>query len=294
MNQLETSKRVLILTMLVEGMSMRSVSRTAGVSINTVSKLLIDAGCACAEYHDDAVREVGSRRVQCDEIWSFCYAKRRNVASAKAPPSGAGDVWTWTAIDSDAKLLLAYHVGNRTAASAVEFMADLRSRLVNRVQLTTDGFNPYVEAVEAAFGSDVDFARLVKVYGEASPGADDHDSRLRCIGIEKTRVQGRPDLRHVSTSHVERHNLTIRMGVRRYARRTNAFSKKLENHAHMCALFAVHYNFCRIHSSLKVSPAMAAGVSDTLRDVRWVVDLIDARAPEPRRPATYCRRQVSD
>ncbi|HEY9537181.1 MAG TPA: IS1 family transposase [Kiloniellaceae bacterium] len=283
MNKLPLQKRVQILSMLVEGSSMRSISRITGVSINTVTKLLVDAGQACAAYHDEAVREVPAQRVQCDEIWSFCYAKAKNVERAKAAPEGAGDVWTWTALDSDSKMILAYEVGDRTAATALEFMDDLRDRLANRVQLTTDGHKAYLEAVEGAFGGDVDFAQLVKLYGEdANKGPERKYSPSVCKGAKKRPIEGNPDKRHVSTSHVERQNLTMRMGMRRFTRLTNAFSKKLENHLHMLSLYFVHYNFCRQHKSLGgLSPAMAAGVSDTLHDMEWIVGLIDARAPKP-------------
>ena len=296
MNKLSTSKRTTILSMLVEGMSMRSISRTTGVSINTVTKLLVDARHACAAYHDETVRNVKSRRVQCDEIWSFCYAKERNVRDAKAAPDGAGDVWTWTALDADSKMIVAYEVGDRSGMTAIEFMDDLRKRLANRVQLTTDGHKAYLDAVEGAFGGDVDYAQIIKLYG-GSTGGEGHErkySPAECIGTRKRAVEGNPDKRHVSTSYVERHNLSMRMGMRRFTRLTNAFSKKLENHLHMLSLYFVHYNFCRIHKSLRVTPAMAAGVTSTLRDMEWIVSLIDARAPKPNRPKTYSKRQVSN
>ena len=260
---------------------MRAMARTVGVSINTVAKLMIEAGEACAAYHDETVREVHSRRVQCDEIWSFCYAKEKNVARAKAAPPGAGDVWTWTALDSDSKMILSYEVGDRSGATALEFMDDLRRRLANRVQLITDGHKAYLEAVEEAFGDDVDFAQLVKLYGDA-PEAGKRYSPPVCVGARKRRITGRPERRHVSTSHVERHNLIMRMGMRRFTRLTNAFSKKIENHLHMLSLYFVHYNFCRQHKSLRMSPAMAAGVADTLRDAEWIVSLTDTRAPKPK------------
>ncbi len=289
MNKLPIAKRSQILNMLVEGMSIRSISRTVGVSINTVTKLMVEAGEACASYHDDAVRNVTATRVQCDEIWAFCYAKDKNVATAKAAPRGAGDVWTWTALDSDSKMILSYEVGDRSGATAIEFMDDLRSRLANRVQLTTDGHKAYLEAVEGAFGGDVDYAQLVKLYGN-STGRKGHEKKYspaECTGTKKRRVEGNPDIRHVSTSYVERQNLTMRMGMRRFTRLTNAFSKKLENRLLMLSLYFVHYNFVRIHKTLKCTPAMAAGVSDTLHDMEWIVGLIDARAPKPGRPKTY-------
>lgn len=288
MNKLPLHKRVMILSMLVEGMSMRSISRTVGVSINTVTKMLVDAGEACAAYHDETVRNVRAQRVQCDEIWSFCYAKAKNVETAKAAPEGAGDVWTWTALDSDSKMILAYEVGDRSGATALEFMDDLAARLANRVQLTTDGHKAYLEAVEGAFGADVDFAQLVKLYGDdPQRGPERKYSPSVCKGARKQAVEGKPDMSAVSTSHVERQNLTMRMGMRRFTRLTNGFSKKLENHLHMLSLYFVHYNFVRVHKSLRMTPAMAAGVSDTLRDVEWIVSLIDAREEAPKRPAKY-------
>ena len=294
MNKLSTAKRVQILNMLVEGMSMRSVSRVVGVSINTVSKLLVEAGEACAAYHDEAVRDVHASRVQCDEIWSFCYAKEKNVARAKAAPHGAGDVWTWTAIEADSKLIISWEVGDRTSATAIEFMDDLRDRLANRVQLTTDGHKAYLEAVEGAFGGDVDYAQLIKLYGPTEgKGSEKRYSPAECTGIRKRKIEGSPDPTDVSTSYVERQNLTMRMGMRRFTRLTNAFSKKIENHLHMLSLYFVHYNFCRMHKSLRMSPAMAAGVSDTLHDMEWIVGLIDARAPKPKRPATYRKPEIS-
>ncbi len=292
MNRLPIEKRINILGLLVAGASMRSISRTTGVSINTVTKLLVDAGEACAAYHDDAVRDVEARRVKCDEIWSFCYTKEQNVPTAKAAPEGAGDVWTWTALDSDSKMILAWEVGDRSAQTAIEFMDDLRSRLVNRVQLTTDGQKAYLEAVEGAFGGDIDYAMMVKLYGEEpNRGPQRKYSPPVCTGVKKRNVEGNPDPAHVSTLHVERHNLTKRMGMRRFTRLTNAFSKKLENHLHMLSIYFVHYNFCRQHKSLKgISPAMAAGVSDTLHDMAWVVGLIDDRAPTPGPRGPYKKR----
>jgi len=296
MNKLPMHKRVMILNMLVEGMSMRSISRTVDVSINTVSKLLVEAGEACATYHDEAVRNVTAQRVQCDEIWSFVYAKDKNIKTAKAAPDGAGDVWTWTALDSDTKMILAYEIGDRSGATAIEFMDDLCARLANRVQLTTDGHKAYLEAVEGAFGADVDFAQLVKLYGESVEGkrAECKYSPAVCTGIKKRTVEGKPDPDHISTSHVERANLSMRMGMRRFTRLTNAFSKKLENHLHMLSLYFVHYNFVRIHKTLKVTPAMAAGVSDTLHDMEWIVGLIDAAAPAPKKRGPYKPRKKAN
>ena len=281
MNKLPLHKRVQILAMLVEGSSMRSISRVVGVSINTVTKLLVEAGEACAAYHEETVREVKASRIQCDEIWSFCYAKQKNVAGAKAAPAEAGDVWTWTALDADSKLIVSYLVGGRDSEYAMEFMDDVRARLANRVQITTDGHKAYLEAVEGAFGGDVDYAQLVKMYGAAPESRQGRYSPAECTGIKKRRVEGNPALEDVSTSYVERQNLTMRMSMRRFTRLTNGFSKKLDNHIHMLSLYFVHYNFCRIHKSLKMTPAMAASVSDTLRDMEWICELMDARAPKP-------------
>ena len=227
--------------MLVEGMSMRSVSRITGASFMTVIKLLVDAGETCAVHHDETVVNVHANRVQCDEIWAFCYAKQKNVPKAKAAPVGAGDVWTWTALDRDTKLLIAYEVGDRSGATAREFIADLRNRLANRVQLTTDGHRVYLEAVDNAFGIDVDFAQLIKIYG-SEPGntSDVRYSPGDCIGIEKRPVMGSPVEADISTSHVERQNLNMRMGMRRFTRLTNAFSKKMANHMAMVALYTTY------------------------------------------------------
>lgn len=282
MNKLPLQKRTQILSMLVEGSSMRSISRVVGVSINTVTKMLVDAGEACGAYHDEHVRNVESRRVQCDEIWSFCYAKQKNVAKAKAAPQVAGDVWTWTALDADSKLIVSYLVGGRDSEYAIEFMDDVAGRLANRVQMTTDGHKAYLEAVEGAFGGDVDYAQLVKLYGSAPEAKKGRYSPAECTGIRKMRIEGNPAKEDVSTSYVERQNLTMRMSMRRFTRLTNGFSKKLENHIHMLALYFLHYNFCRQHKSLEgLSPAMAAGIDKELHDMEWIVGLIDARAPKP-------------
>ena len=293
MNRLSRAKQKMILSLLVEGSSMRSISRTVGVSINTVTKLLVDAGNACAAYHDATVRNVPSKRIQCDEIWSFCYTKERNVQRAKAAPQGAGDVWTWTALDSDSKLIISYEIGDRFARTALEFMHDLKDRLANRVQLTTDGHRVYLEAVESAFGGAIDYAMLVKIYGEPEELERRRYSPARCLDTRHVRITGRPDPKAISTSHVERHNLSMRMGMRRFTRLTNAFSKKLENHLHMVSLYTTYYNFCRIHKSLRVTPAMEAGLTDTLHDMDWLVDLVEAATPKPRRPKTY-RTRISN
>ncbi len=265
---------------------MRSISRVADVSINTVSKLLVEAGEACLALHDETVRNVKASRIQCDEIWSFCHAKQKNVPTAKAAPEGAGDVWTWTALDADTKLIVSYFVGDRGSDSAIILMDDLRARLANRVQLTTDGHRAYLEAVEGAFGADVDYAQLVKLYGPTitAPG---RYSPAECVGSKKVRREGTPDIAHVSTSYVERQNLTMRMSMRRFTRLTNAFSKKLDNHIHALALYFAFYNFCRIHKTLRVSPAMAAGITDRLWSLEDIIARIDADAPAPKARGPY-------
>jgi IS1 family transposase len=274
MNKLPTAKRVQILSMLCEGSSMRAVSRVADVSFNTVAKLLAEAGEACAAFHDQNVRGVKAKRVQCDEIWAFCYAKQRNVETAKAAPAESGDIWTWTALDADSKLIVSYLVGGRDAGYATEFMQDVAARLANRVQLTTDGLKAYLDAVEGAFGADIDYAQLVKLYGD-TPGPKGRYSPAECTGIRKERVEGRPDPAHVSTSYVERQNLTMRMQMRRFTRLTNAFSKKIENHCHSLALYFVWYNWVRIHKAHKLTPAMAAGITDKLMEMKDIVALMD-------------------
>ena len=290
MNKLPLKTRAMILNLLCEGSSMRAIARLTGASFNTISKLLIDAGEACAAYHDENVRNVKAARVQCDEIWTFTYAKQKNVETAKAAPTDAGDTWTWTALDADSKLIVSYLVGGRDAEYANTFMDDVASRLATRVQLTTDGHKAYLDAVEGAFGADVDFAQLVKVYGASPDSAKGRYSPAECTGIRKRSVEGKPDKDHVSTSFVERQNLTMRMHMRRFTRLTNAFSKKVENHIHMVALYTVFYNYCRIHKTLRVTPAMEAGLSDTVRDMEWIAELVDARAPKPGRPKTYKKR----
>lgn len=271
---------------------MRATARITGVSFNTITKLLTDAGTACAVYHDDVVRDVAVRRVQVDEIWSFCYAKAKNVDRATDPPLFAGDVWTWTALDQDSKLILAYEVGDRSGDTALVFMDNLKERLANRVQLTSDGHKVYVEAVETVFGDDIDYAQLVKLYGQAD-GKTQTERRYscgECIGTKRKRRVGNPDMSKVSTSLVERHNLTMRMSMRRFTRLTNAFSKRITKHVAMLSVYFVYYNFCRIHKSLRTSPAMAAGIADTLHDVEWIVDLVDAMEPKPGPRGPYKKR----
>ncbi len=290
MNKLPLQKRVQILSMLCEASSLRSISRVCDVSINTVTKLLVDMGRFCAGYHDANVRGVASTRVQVDEIWSFTGAKQKNVAGMKAPVEGAGDTWTWTAIDADSKLIIAHFVGGRDAQCANAFINDLAGRLATRVQLTSDGHAPYLQAVEGAFGADGDYAQLVEIYGASPESAKGRYSPAECTGIKKTRIEGDPDEKHISTSYVERSNLTMRMPNRRFTRLTNAFSKKFENHAHMVAIYAVWYNFSRIHKPLKVTPAMEAGLSQSLLKWDELLAIYDEQAPKPGRPATYKKR----
>ena len=292
MNKLDTKARKLIIRCLVEGQSIRATARTADVSKNTVAKLMIEAGEACAVYQDHALRDLPCRRVQVDEIWSFIYAKQKNVARAKSAPPEAGDVWTWTAICADTKLVPSWRIGDRSGNTAIDFMDDLRARLANRVQLTSDGHKAYLEAVEGAFGGDVDYAQLVKLYGsEGGVSSSKRYSPAECTGTRKRRVEGNPDMAHVSTSYVERNNLTMRMSIRRFTRLTNAFSKKIKNHVHSVALHFMHYNFCRQHKSLGgISPAMAAGVTDRLWDIEDIVRLIDEAAPKPGPRIPYKKR----
>jgi IS1 family transposase len=290
MNKLPLAKRVQILSMLCEGSSMRSIARVCDVSFNTVAKLLVDAGRACAAFHDAEVRGVKARRVQCDEIWSFTYAKQKNVATAKAAPAEAGDTWTWTALDADSKLIVSWLVGGRDSGYGIAFMDDVASRLANRVQLTTDGHKAYLEAVEGAFGADVDYAMLIKLYGAAPEGPQRRYSPAECIGARKTRIEGNPDPAHVSTSYVERQNLTMRMQMRRFTRLTNGFSKKFENHVHMVGLYTVWYNFVKVHKAHRLSPAMAAGVADRLWSVEDIANLVEAAEPKPGKRGPYRKR----
>ena len=290
MNKLDVASRAKILAMLCEGASMRSVSRLADVSINTVAKLLMDAGKFCAAYHDANVRNVKAKRVQVDEIWSFTYAKQKNVADAKAAPDGAGDTWTWTAIEADTKLIISHFVGGRDGECASWFMQDVADRVANRIQITSDGHKAYLEAVEGAFGADVDYAMLNKIYGASSDSAKGRYSPADCIGIKKQAVTGKPDMAHVSTSYAERSNLTMRMHNRRFTRLTNAFSKKFESHAHMVAIWAIWYNFIRIHRTLRVTPAMAAGLSKTVLDWENFVALMDSEAPKPGPRGAYNKK----
>src|SRR5947208_10716426 len=274
MNKLSREERARIIHLLCEGASIRAATRLTGASKKAVSKLMVDAGLAADWYQDHVFRNLTCKRIQVDEIWAFVYAKQKNVAGAKKAPD-AGDVWTWTAIDADTKLIPSWFVGGRDSDAAIIFMDDLRSRLANRVQLTSDGPKAYLEAVEGAFGSDIDYAMLVKIYGQSSE-SEKRYSPAECIGAMKHRVEGNPDPRHVSTSYAERQNLNVRMHTRRFTRLTNAFSKKVENHAHSVALFAMYYNFVRIHKTLRTTPAMASNVTKRLWEIGDSVDVLDA------------------
>lgn len=275
MNQLSTSKRVQILQMLCEGSSMRSISRIVDVSINTVTKLLVDAGKACSDYQDEVFRDLKCSRIQCDEIWSFTYCKEKNIPEDKRGVFGYGDVYTWTAICADSKLVPSWFAGRRDYESAKYFIEDLAGRLAHRVQLTTDGHKAYLQAVEDSFGSEIDYAMLIKLYGnEGGVEAQRKYSPAECTGAIKETIQGKPDPVHISTSYVERQNLTMRMSMRRFTRLTNGFSKKVENHAYALSLYFMFYNFVRIHKTLKVTPAMEAGVTEKLWSMEDILDLI--------------------
>jgi IS1 family transposase len=269
-NRLSIESRAKILGLLVEGNSLRAVTRLTGASINTVTKLLVDLGTACAKYHDEHVRKLRVRRLQCDEIWCFVGAKAKNVTPERKA-EGWGDVWTWTAIDAETKLCVSYLVGGRDAGWAGDFMEDCASRINGRVQVTTDGHRAYLEAVEGAFGIDVDYAQLQKIYGAPSDAEMRRYSPAKCIGTDMKVVSGNPDPRHISTSFVERQNLTMRMSMRRFTRLTNGFSKKIENHAHMVAIHFMHYNFARVHKTLRVTPAMEVGLCDHIWSLEEIV-----------------------
>jgi IS1 family transposase len=275
MKQLTTSQRAQVVRCLVEGNSIRSTVRITGVAKNTIVKLLGDLGCACAAFHNHTVRNLKVRRLQCDEIWEFVGAKAKNV-SAEKKAAGWGDIWTWTGIDADTKLIVSYLVGGRDGGWAKDFMEDCAKRIRNRVQITTDGNKVYLDAVENAFGADIDYAQLQKIYGAPSDEETRRYSPAKCIGCDLKVVTGNPDPAHVSTSYIERSNLTLRMGNRRFTRLTNAFSKKVDNHRHMVALFFLYYNFCRVHSTLRVTPAMEAGISDHV----WNLDEMCSLLPE--------------
>jgi IS1 family transposase len=274
MNRLPIEKRTQIIGLLVEGNSLRATSRLADVSINTVTKLLVDIGTACQEYHNEHVRGIASKRVQCDEIWSFIYAKDKNLPEQFQGKYGMGSIWTWVGLDADSKLAISWLVGNRDANYANIFMQDVADRLKNRVQLTTDGLKAYLDAVDIAFGADIDFAQLVKLYGKSLEGEHRY-SPAECTGTQKQTITGNPKAKHISTSYVERQNLTMRMNLRRFTRLTNAFSKKVENHAHAVALHFMYYNFVRIHKTLRVTPAMAAGITKKLWTVEDLARLLE-------------------
>lgn len=272
MNKLDTARRVQVIAALVEGCSIRSTVRMTGVAKDTVIKLLVDVGTVCAKYQDENLRNLTCRRIECDEIWSFCHSKKKNVAPEHQGILGYGDVWTFLAIDADTKLIPCWLVGRRDLETATEFMADLASRLKHRVMLTTDGLKAYLEAVESAFGADIDFAQLIKIYGKSQDEV--RYSPAECIGCETNIVSGDPFPPMISTSYVERQNLTMRMNMRRFTRLTNGFSKKLENHMHAIALNNMYYNFVRIHQTIRCAPAMEAGVSSKLWSIKDIVNLL--------------------
>lgn len=284
MNKLDRDTRAKILNLLCEGMSVRAITRITSAGKNTVSKLLLDAGRACSAYQDRVLRNLTCQRVQVDEIWSFVYAKQGNLKTATAAPANAGDAWTWTAIDADTKLLVSWLVGGRNTEAAMYFLDDLKSRVANRVQLTSDGYHPYLQAVETVFGKDIDYGILKKIYGPDA-GSEKRYSPPKCIGARKHTAIGNPDKKHVSTSFVERHNLSMRMHMRRFTRLTNAFSKRIENHTAAIALHSMFYNFVRVHQTLKVSPAMAAGVTDRLWEMNDLVAMIEAFEAKEKRDA---------
>jgi len=281
MNKLNKQKRVQIIKALVEGNSLRATARMCDVAFNTVLKLLPEIGKACADYQDRTFHNLPCKRIQCDEIWSFCYAKEKNVPEEMRGKFGFGDIWTFTAICADTKLVPSWLVGKRDAGHALEFVSDLARRLANRAQVTTDGHRMYLEAVEGAFGSEVDFAQLIKLYNEpVAEGNERKYSPGECCGTRKSKVTGDPDPKHISTSYVERQNLTMRMSMRRFTRLTNGFSKKIQNHSYAVALHYMYYNFCRIHKTLRVTPAMEAGVTDHVWEIEEIVALLETKADE--------------
>src|SRR5580692_2421610 len=289
MNRLSIADRAKILGMLVEGNSLRSSARMAEVSLNTVTKLLVDLGGAGGRFLDEHVRNVSVRRLQCDEIWCFVGAKAKNV-TPEQKAQGWGDTWTWTGLCADTKLCVGYLVGGRDADWAMEFMLDCADRIKGRVQVTTDGHKAYLEAVETAFGADIDYAMLQKIYGAPSDAEMRRYSPAKCIGSAMNVVSRDLDSKHVSTSYVERHNLTMRIGMRRFTRLTNGFSKKFENHASMVAIHAVYYNFARIHKTLRITPAMAAGLSDHVWTLEEIVMMADSYLPAPVKRGAYKKR----
>ncbi len=275
MNRLDPETRCRVVASLVEGNSIRATVRMTGAAKNTVTKLLLELGAACLEYQDRVLRDLPCKRIQVDECWAFCYAKAKNVTpEIKAKNPNAGDAWTWAAIDADSKLIPCWIIGPRDQVTARMFVSDLAGRLADRIQLTSDGLNVYLQAVERAFRGDVDYAQLVKVYADASEGQKRYSPAV-CTGCKPTVMVGFPDPEHVSTSFIERANLTMRMGMRRFTRLTNGFSKKIENHAAAVALHMMHYNFARVHQTLRTSPAMAAGVTSKLWEISDIVALLD-------------------
>jgi IS1 family transposase len=259
MKRLTREKQSQIISALIEGCSIRSTSRMFGVSKDTVLKLQVEAGYLAADYQDKVFRGLGCKRVQCDEIWAFCWCKDKNIPADKQGKLGIGSVWTWTAIDADTKLIPSFAVGNRDAVTARILIDDLAGRLAHRIQLTTDGHKAYLEAVEDSFGADIDYAMLVKIY--AASQEETRYSPAECVGCERKKIMGNPNPADISTSYIERSNLTLRMGIRRFTRLTNAFSKKIENHGAAVGLYLMHYNFCRVHQSLRCTPAMEAGLT---------------------------------
>ncbi|MFZ0637748.1 MAG: helix-turn-helix domain-containing protein [Candidatus Acidiferrales bacterium] len=276
MNKLNKAKQAQVIAALVEGTSVNATVRMTGVAKSTILKLLADLGTACIEYQDKAFQNLSCKRIQCDEIWQFCYAKEKNVPVKLRGQFGFGDVWTWVAIDADTKLVPSFTLGNRDAKTARIFVEDLASRLAGRVQFTTDGLRIYLDAIEGAFGADVDYAQLIKIYGASQEEV--RYSPAECIGCETKIINGRPKPEHVSTSFVERQNLTMRMGMRRFTRLTNGFSKKIENHLYAIAIHFMHYNFCRVHTTLRVTPAMEAGIADHVWSIEEMIQRLDGSA----------------
>ncbi|MYN64955.1 MAG: IS1 family transposase [Acidobacteria bacterium] len=299
MNRLPRAKREKILTLLVEGCSMKSIMRAEKVHLDTITRLLIDAGKACMDFHDAAVRNLRlTKRVQVDEMWSFVYCKQKTVPYARKAPPDAGDVWTWTGLDADSKMLISWVFGPRDSGSAYRLMHDLAFRVPGRVQLSTDGFLAYLDAVESAFGGDVDFAQVIKAYGpaEGEPERERRYSPGVCTSVRKVPIMGDPIDGYISTSYVERSNLNFRMGNRRFTRLTNGFSKKVANHAYQVALYVVYHNWCRQHTTTRLAPAQAAGLTDELRDMDWLTGLVEARdkPPGPRGPYRRERKKRKD
>jgi IS1 family transposase len=292
MNRLSTEKRRQVIASLVEGNSIRATVRMTGVAKNTVVKLLVDMGTVCSIHQDRAMRDLTCERIQCDEIWAFCYSKNRNVPDGKKGQFGYGDVWTWVGMDADTKLVASYRIGSRGTEDASEFMRDLAGRMKHRVQLTTDGYHPYLHAVPSAFKDDIDYAMLVKVYGTATKEEQRRYSPAVCLGEFKQPKIGSPDHQHISTSYVERQNLTMRMGMRRFTRLTNAFSKKVENLTAAVSLHFMHYNFCRVHQTLGTTPAVAAGVTDHVWKLDELIGLLEAAESVSVKRGSYAKTRA--